>query len=635
MSLAPFRRLVPARAFTNAKVYPMGAAGLPPAWAVGGLGRRAPAAGGVGHSRGGASGNETGAPWLRTAEAILWEGDTLLAVGAEADVLREARRVKATLEDVGGRVVLPGFVDAHMHFLHAGLVHMRPDLRGAKGLEDCMARVTAWLRANPGPDAVTGEGWDESSWPERVRPTRGDLDKACDAAGQPGRPLVLRRMDGHIAVANSAALPTLRRRWDDDSRVDMQTGILLEEASLYLNEALPAPAALLDAAVVEACRIAAEKGVTAVGDYSQAPFRAALQRAAVRGTLTVRVASSIYVQQLEAEVQQGFRTGRRGLGTADEVLAPREGSDGVVPGRDGGASDVGGTSAFLKDGGLKVFLDGSLGAHTAALREAYFDASHRATAGHHGKESRRGEEAGGAVEGAQPGRGRLNWSDIEVQRFFARADTAGIQVHAHAIGDAAIDQGLAAFAVVAARAELEAAGWGANALRHRFEHYEIVHDAQMAETAELGIVASSQPNFVGEWSRKGGMYEARLGDRFSLNNRFQAMKRAGIPVAFGSDGMPFGPLVGIQAAVDHPDEAERMAPLEAVWHYTWMSAWSLHWENLLGSLEPGKKADLVLLEETDLGGPPGTWRIRETVVGGTTRHSRGASGPIDGHGAAR
>jgi predicted amidohydrolase YtcJ len=143
-----------------------------------------------------------------------------------------------------------------------------------------------------------------------------------------------------------------------------------------------------------------------------------------------------------------------------------------------------------------------------------------------------------------------------------------------------------------------------------------VHDDQVARTVELGIVASSQPNFVGEWSSKGGMYEARLGERYRVNNRFQDFLAAGIALAFGSDGMPFGPLVGLQSAVQHPDPSQRMPARQAVWHYTTAAAWSLHWEDTVGSLRPGMKADLLVLGQTDLDQAPSTWIIEEAIVGG-------------------
>jgi predicted amidohydrolase YtcJ len=223
-------------------------------------------------------------------------------------------------------------------------------------------------------------------------------------------------------------------------------------------------------------------------------------------------------------------------------------------------------------------------------------------------------------------------------------------VHAHAIGDAAIDQALDAFAAalgtstgdggsppdarglegtsVPRRTGGRAAGSAVhdppgkllNPLRHRIEHCELAHDDQLARMARLGIVASSQPNFVGEWSGKGGMYEARIGEVFRLNNRFRTMILHEVPLAFGSDGMPFGPLVGLQAAVDHPIPSERLAPLEAAWHYTWMAAWSLHWEDAVGSLAPGKRADLVIIDG-DPEGQPKAWIVRKTIIDGRVVHT--------------
>jgi predicted amidohydrolase YtcJ len=544
-------RVVPGRALVNARIFPMG----PPA------DPQVPGA-----LAGGAQGSASQPPWERRAQAILWEGDTIVTVGDDAEIRDAAARRGIKPEDAAGRLVLPGFVDAHMHFLHQAIKHSRPDLRGAKTKRDALSRVSAWLRANPGSTAVVGEGWDESDWPGRAQPTREELDRIGGA-----RPLVLRRIDGHVAVASTTAAQAVERHFRKPGAVDAATGILLEEASLYLNEVFPAPDAELDAAVVASCRLAHSLGVTALGDYSQAPFRAALVRAARRGTLSVHVASSIYVQQFADAVAAGFRTGR------------------VLPG------DAG-PSPWFRDGGLKVFLDGSLGAHTAALREPY----------------------AGPVGHPHP-KGKLNWTDAEVARLFADAHENGVQIHAHAIGDAAIEQGLDAFSDLAAREDLEGAGWGSNAARHRFEHFEIVGDDQLRRTAELGVVASSQPNFVGAWSAKGGMYEDRLGERFRLNNRFRTMKSWNIPLAFGSDGMPFEPRVGLQAAVAHPDTAERLTPMEAVWHYTWMAAWSLHWEHEIGSLETGKKADLVILDAIDPESAPKTWHVRETIAGGVTR----------------
>ena len=505
-------------------------------------------------------------PWRQETSGLLWQDGLIIMAGEASAVRTEAARRGIAVEDLAGRVVVPGFVDAHTHFLHIGVKRHRPDLSACTSKRGALDEVAAWLREHPGKEAVIGERWDESAWSSPERPTRADLDAVVMAAAAAGagprdRMVVLRRVCGHIAVANSAALPPIRSRWDDDALVDMRSGLLLEQASLYLNEVIPTGAALLDEALGAATQECHALGITTVGDYSQAPYRDALLRAGAAGQLGIRVASSIYVQQLEMAIASGFRSGRLG-------------------------------GPFLRDGGLKVFLDGSLGAHTAALREAY----------------------GGP--GQNHPRGMLNWSAADVERLFNRAHDAGIQIHAHAIGDAAIDQGLAAFARLAARDTVEATGWQGNRLRHRFEHFEIAHDEQLRDTSRLGIVSSSQPNFVGAWSAKGGMYEDRLGARYAINNRFRTMLSAGIRVAFGSDGMPAGPLVGIAAAVHHPDPAQRLSAAEAIWHYTWWSAWSLHWDDAVGSLWQGKAADFVVLNCNDLEGDPSMWRIERTVLAG-------------------
>lgn len=514
--------------------------------------------------------------WQGTATAMLFD-ESIIQIGSDSAILREAQRVGARVEDLDGRVVVPGFVDAHTHFVHIGIKRMRPALGGAKTREEALEWLATWLTEHPGTGPVIAEGWDESQWPGHAWLRREELDDVLRRVKQ-NRMLVARRICGHIATASAAALAPLQARWP--SLVDAETGIALEDASLYLNEVLGATDAELQDAIRVASRTCRQLGLTTVGDYSQAPYRKALLQAAKDGGLGVRVVGSIYVQQLDEAKAAGFRTG-----TARH--------------------------AMLHDGGLKVFLDGSLGARSAALRESYLDApSSLKPDCPKDKTSRFG-----CVGHPHP-KGTLNWSDDDVNRLFHSAHAAGIQLHAHAIGDAAIDQGLAYFAELAAHEDVEAHGWKGNALRHRFEHYEIVHDEQAARTAELGIVASSQPNFVGAWSSKHGMYEERLGPLFQLNNRFRAFKEKGVPLAFGSDGMPPGPLVGLQSALNHPVETERLEIQEAIWHYTYAAAWSLHAESRVGSLGVGKMADLVVLGTRKLNRAPERWGIHECLVAG-------------------
>jgi predicted amidohydrolase YtcJ len=466
-------------------------------------------------------------------EAMTIEGDKITWTGSNADAPADAI-------DLEGRVVLPGFVDGHMHFLHVGVKKLRPNLLQAPSRDAAVAIIKDWLQENPGADGVIAEGWDEGLWQDQRHPTVAELDAITD------RPLVFRRVCGHISIANSTALLLVRAEWDD-KRVNLATGLLLEEPSLYLNRVMPVSAQALDEAVIAACDEAIQLGVTTVGDYSQLPYRQALLRAAARGTLTVRTSSSIYTEDLRSEIQNSFKTGTR-------------------------------HSQFLQDGGVKVFLDGSLGGHTALLRDNYCD----------------DEQCGTAI-----------WTPEEIVEHFHVADQNGVQIHAHAIGDAAIDLGLDGF---------ETLPPATDDLRHRFEHYELPHDDAIARTMEAGITCCSQPNFVGEWSSKGGMYEDRLGQRYEMNNRFSTYLKAGVQLCFGSDGMPFGPLYGLNCALNHPITCERVSVEEALWLYTSAAGRSLHWQT--GQLKPGYFADFIVLDQTELDNAPLEWKFFQVTIGG-------------------
>ncbi len=559
-----------------------------------------------------------------TATAIAWQNGVILAVGSDDEIQRLAGRHSLPITDLQGTTLVPGFVDAHTHFVHVGVKRLRPDLAGASSRRECLQRVQDWLQENPGTGPVVAEGFDEDDWDEdRRHPSMAELDELArvDADGHPDprgtpRPLVFRRICGHVAIANTPALAVVRKQWPDDRLAHPTTGRLEEDASLYLNEVFPSTPDQLQRAIQTACSTAHSLGVTSVGDYSQAPYRAALQQAAFDGTLTVRVASSIYPGQLDDEIQRGFQTARPGAGPKDDARIWEamgagdwtEAHQGVDPDpRDGGSSE------WLQDSGLKIFLDGSLGARTAWLRDPYSDEPNNV--------------------------GLPNWTDEEVLDMSTKAHAAGIQLHIHAIGDRAIDQALQTYTALEqgqlgtrpSVADVDADTADANTplwqrdLRHRIEHDEILTDDQIPLHARLGIVASSQPNFVGEWSAKGGMYEERLGERVTLNNRFVTMKKAGIRLAFGSDGMPFGAPTGLLSAMNHPVKEERLSIWEAIWHYTNEAAWSLHMEPTesrpgCGVLTPGAWADMVAIvtdateDPTDLIEHPDTPRQSDTTA---------------------
>lgn len=236
----------------------------------------------------------------------------------------------------------------------------------------------------------------------------------------------------------------------------------------------------------------------------------------------------------------------------------------------------------LKLGAIKLFADGSIGARNAALMEPYAD---------------------------QPAtRGKLNYPQDELCALVRKAHENSFQVMIHAIGDRAIQAALDA---------LEEAGVGPED-RARIEHFELPTEEELDRTEKLGVVASMQPNFL-QWSGPGGLYEARLGPERDVRiDPHRAVIEEGIPLAFGSDGMPFGPLYGIQLAVNAPHSSQKLSVEEALRAYTLGAAYAGFDEGELGSLEPGKWADLVVLSED----PIQAWkhlaevRVEETYLAG-------------------
>lgn len=217
--------------------------------------------------------------------------------------------------------------------------------------------------------------------------------------------------------------------------------------------------------------------------------------------------------------------------------------------------------ARMRIGGMKLYADGSLGARTAALSQPYSDA--------------RGE------------RGALLHSDAGLRSAVRDAEKGGYQLLVHAIGDRAVGQVVAAFSG-ALRTPTR--------LRHRIEHLELAGEAELARMRKLGLSASMQPNFVGEWGRPGGMMEARLGKaRLRRADPFKRVLREGVPLVFGSDCMPLDPLYGIHSAVNAPFPGQRLTVEEAVAAYTRDAAAASFEEGFKGTLAPGKAADLVVL----------------------------------------
>ncbi|MGC9530640.1 MAG: amidohydrolase [Candidatus Bipolaricaulaceae bacterium] len=479
------------------------------------------------------------------ADAVAVRCGRIAAVDRTEEIMR-LRGPRTEMVDLGGRPVLPGFFDAHVHFLHEGLTRtFFVDLSPARSLADALERLVQAGRDRP-QGWVVGQGWDESRWTERRYLERSDLDRAV-----PHQPCCAVRVDGHLVVANTSALARCTRPEGD--RVDRELGHLWEEAAGELLACAWPEREVLADAVAAACERAAALGITAVADMGGEGLLAACQLAQRRGRLSTRVFCYLPLDQLDELRSLGVM---RGLG-----------------------------SERLRIMGVKAFMDGSIGARTAAVAEPY-------------------------VRG---GSGQLLLERAEVVEAWRQVEAAGLQFAVHAIGERAVEEALAA--ARQARAS--------SAARHRLEHLELATAAQLDRLAELGLVASMQPNFPARWSGPGRMYVTRLGeDRDARIDPHAWVMDRGIPLAFGSDGMPMGPLCGIGGVLDPPHPPQRL-PLEAALRaYTSGGAYATWCEEELGRVAPGYRADLVVLSADPRSVPWAAVDVDMTLVDGKRVYER-------------
>jgi predicted amidohydrolase YtcJ len=423
--------------------------------------------------------------------------------------------------------VVPGFVDAHTHLIGLGLEYLRPNCGGSASRASALARVADWLRAHPGSGPVIGEGWDQSDWADPMPPTRADLDAIC-----PDRPLALRRVCGHVAVFNSRALKSLGTAYEG---LDPESGLALEHLPLTIGRLWPPEGAVMDEAVRLGQAEAWRRGVTAIHEMGHPGTFRAFGRAQVAGRLRLRVTHFFPVERLEAVEAAG-----------------------LVPGLGG---------EWLRVGGMKFFLDGSIGGRTAAVRVPY-----PATAG---------AESGGE--------GMLLWEDLPLRRALEGAAGLGFPPAMHAIGDRAIAQ---AISVVE---RMHSDGRSVPAPGPRLEHAEMLDGELLARGAAAGFTFSMQPNFTARWQHPGGLYEQVLSSpRAAALNPYRAVALTE-RLIFGSDTMPLDPLFGLAGAIRHPVPTERLCFRSALRRYTQAAAAAVPFPFGNGTLEPGAPADFVVL----------------------------------------
>jgi predicted amidohydrolase YtcJ len=485
-------------------------------------------------------------PAWPTAQAIACVGNRIVAVGTN-DEATEAAGPGAERIDLAGRAVVPGFLDAHFHFLGYSLDRQRARLDRAASIAEVQALVAA-AAEKVAPDAwVLGRGWDRNLWPGAHFPSRRDLD----IIGA-GRPICLLSRDVHAVWANTRALAlagvTAETPDPPGGKILREpdgtpSGVLLESAGEQVRALAdrPSPEAAV-AAARSAQQALLRVGVTGLCNFEGIEAHRALQTLDAAGELRLRVAAGITRRGLTRAAEAGLRTGFGG----DRIRV----------------------------GLLKLFADGALGSGTAAMLEPYED--------------------GGPDERGIP---TITLDDLVA--YIREARAAGIGVATHAIGDAAVRLVLDAAEI--ARADLEP---GAAEQILRVEHAQLVHPDDISRFARLGVVASMQPLHATSDMR---VADRRWGSRSRTAYAWRALLDSGAQVAFGTDCPvePPEPMRGIHAAANRqlPDgdppggwyPEQRVTVAEAISAYTVGSAEALGLGHELGTLAPGHLADAVVL----------------------------------------
>ncbi|MCA1828663.1 MAG: amidohydrolase [Myxococcales bacterium] len=508
------------------------------------------------------------------AEALAIIGERIVAVGSDKQ-MKAWRGPSTKIIDAHGRRVLPGFNDAHLHFIQGGFQLDQVQLTDARSPEEFAARIAA--KARPG-EWILGGDWDEEQWNPPRLPTRSLID---DATAQ--TPVFVSRHDGHEALANSLALKlagiTARTNAPPGGEIVRDargepTGILKDAAMDLVDKVVPKPTPeRLRAAAKRALAHAASLGVTSVQHMNPEPGEvAAYSWLAERGELTAR----IYNAPMETTWEDQARIGiRRAFG-----------------------------SSWLRLGAVKGYADGSLGSATAWFFQPFLD---------------------------HPGNGLVSGEMQDLKAFRDRligADAAGLQICIHAIGDHAISSVLDTFT------EIENIN-GLRERRWRIEHLQHVAPKDFGRLKQLGVVGSMQPYHAiddGQWA------ERRIGpERAQTTYAFRTLLDKGIRLAFGTDWSvaPLNPLLGLFAAVTretldgkHPGgwvPEQKISLAEAVEAYTLGSAYAEFQEKEKGTLAPGKLADLVVLDGDIFHTDPHTWRevkVDLTLVGGKIVYQR-------------
>ena len=515
---------------------------------------------------------------LPPASAVAVRGGRISAVGVEQQI-RDLVGPNTKVIEIRGGLILPGIQDAHVHPLEGGLSGFRCSLHDLPGRDAYLEAIASYARAHPGEEWIRGDGWSMSAFPHGT-PHRRDLDRVV-----PERPVFLVNADGHGAWVNSKALDVagVNETTPDpiDGRIERDdegpTGTLHEGAMDLVGRHVPTNTR---SELVNALRVAQRHlhslGITAWQDAAVTPAELeAYLEFSNSGELTMRVVLSLLWERHQDDEQVTGLIERRAAGTTGRMTANT----------------------------VKIFQDGVAENFTAGLTEPYLTA-----------------------DGDPTNNAGLSMIDpILLRRYVSRLDREGFQVHFHAIGDRAVRESLDAIEA-ARRAN------GPNDARHHIAHIQLIHPDDIGRFATLGAVANGQPFWASREPQMTDLTIPFIGPRRAAwQYPFGSLLRAGATLAFGSD-WPVStpdPFLEIEVATtrvavdDRGTEplfaVECISPEQAIAAFTTGAAFVNHLDDATGTLEPGKLADIAVLDRNIVepsDRPIGDTKVLMTMVEG-------------------
>lgn len=519
-------------------------------------------------------------PHLPEISALAIRGERILAVGSDRDLLSRYAGLENKV-DMGGRTILPGLTDAHIHLQQYALSLEKVDCE-TKTLEECLQRVAQRAKKSKPGEWILGHGWNQNEWSSGFGSFR-ELDSVA-----PQNPVYLTAKSLHAAWVNTPALRLagIGTNTPDppDGKIQRDpsgapTGILFEGAMTLISEIIPTPSVeRISKSIEVAQKRLWEMGLTGCHDFDRQACFAALQILHARGALHLRVIKSIPIESLAHAIEIGLRSGF--------------GDD------------------YLRIGSLKAFSDGALGPRTAAMLQPY--------------------------HGEPANTGLLLMDAEDLFELGSQAVRNGLSLAVHAIGDRANHEVLTAFEQLR---KIENALQGDEnktslreklpRLRHRIEHVQLIHPEDVPRLTKTGVIASMQPVHA---TSDYPMADRYWGERAAFAYAWRSILENNVPLAFGSDAPVESPnpFWGLHAAVTrqrrdgspgphgwYPGQKLRLS--EALQGYTTGAAYAAGMEDRLGRLAPGYLADLIVLEEDPFASSPEALpgiRPRATMIGG-------------------